>query len=222
MNKQDLLEIKYTLKIYIRIIFYIDNLFLIKNRSLTSSEGENISDALIQHGLFRRGYDEVNSYSFTQFMLQNMFTKICSESHTGNCDEYDELSKLFKNIGLNNSDIKNIKKKLFELLDKINAKITQTEKVKAMKAKIKKLIMNLNIHVEQQDIEAILNEIKNLLGEKGPDGQPLMDIKELQALINAIFTGLESSQDEEGLNRLAGRKIARDTINPSTATQTDP
>ena len=170
MNKQDLLEIKYTLKIYIRIIFYIDNLFLIKNRSLTSSEGENISDALIQHGLFRRGYDEVNSYSFTQFMLQNMFTKICSESHTGNCDEYDELSKLFKNIGLNNSDIKNIKKKLFELLDKINAKITQTEKVKAMKAKIKKLIMNLNIHVEQQDIEAILNEIKNLLGEKGPDG----------------------------------------------------
>ena len=214
INKQDLLEIKYTLKIYIRIIFYIDNLFLIKNRSLTSSEGENVSDALIQHGLFRRAYDQINSYSFTQFMLQNMFTKICSESHTGKCDEYDELSKLFKNIGLNTNDIKTIKTKLFKVLDKINARITQSERVKAMKAKIKKLIEELN---KQQDVEAILNKIKELLGEKGTDGQPLMKDKELQELINDIFTNIESGQDEEGLNRLAGKKRERDTIPPPGA-----
>ena len=72
MNKSDLLEIKYTLKIYIRIILYINSLFIIKNRTLTLSEEANIGDALIQHGMFRRSYDQVNSYSFTQFMLQNI------------------------------------------------------------------------------------------------------------------------------------------------------
>ena len=223
INKQDLLEIKYTLKIYIRIIFYIDNLFLIKNRSLTSSEGENVSDALIQHGLFRRAYDQINSYSFTQFMLQNMFTKICSESHTGKCDEYDELSKLFKNIGLNTNDIKTIKTKLFKVLDEINARITQSERVKAMKAKIKKLIEELN---KQQDVETILNKIKELLGEKRTDGQPLMEDQKLQALINDIFTNIESGQDEGGLNRLgAGRGKERDPTDPKTgeiSTQTNP
>ena len=220
INKQDLLEIKYTLKIYIRIIFYIDNLFLIKNRSLTSSEGENVSDALIQHGLFRRAYDQINSYSFTQFMLQNMFTKICSESHTGKCDEYDELSKLFKNIGLNTNDIKTIKTKLFKVLDEINARITQSERVKAMKAKIKKLIEDLN---EQKNVETILNKIKELLGEKGADGQPLMEDQKLQALINDIFTNIESGQDEGGLNRLgAGRGKERDPTQSSSAnTQAD-
>jgi hypothetical protein len=147
-------------------------------------------------------------------MLQNMFTKICSESHTGKCDEYDELSKLFKNIGLNTNDIKTIKTKLFKVLDKINARITQSERVKAMKAKIKKLIEELN---KQQDVEAILNKIKELLGEKGTDGQPLMKDKELQELINDIFTNIESGQDEEGLNRLAGKKRERDTIPPPGA-----
>ena len=106
INKSDLLEMKYILKIYVRLIFYIDRLLTNKNRTLTVSENENIRDALMQHGMFRRSYDQINSYSFSQFMLQTMFSKICGQSHTGKCDEYDEISKLFGSIGLNTIDIK--------------------------------------------------------------------------------------------------------------------
>ena len=143
INKNELLQLKYSLKLYVRIIFYIDRLFAIKNRTLTVSEKENTKDALMHHGVFRRSYDQINSYSFSQFMLQTMFAKICGQSQSDKCDEYDDISKLFESIGLNNIDIKNIKERLFQVTDLINSKIRQTEKVIRMKANIKKLIMDL-------------------------------------------------------------------------------
>ena len=133
INKSELLHMQYTLKIYVRLIFYIDRLFANKNRTLTVSEKENIRDALMQHGMFRRSYAQVNSYSFSQFMLQTMFAKICGQSQSNKCDEYDEIIKLFESIGLNNNDIKDIKIRLFRVTDSINAKIRQTEKVIKMK-----------------------------------------------------------------------------------------
>jgi hypothetical protein len=212
MNKNELLEIKYTLKIYIRIVLYIANLFLIKNRTLTISEEENNNDALIQHSIFRRGYDEINSYSFTQFMLQTMFAKICSQSHPSNCDKYDEISKLFKNIGFNNIDIKNFKIRLFNILDAINSKITQTDKVVKMKVIIRNLIMDLNTLKEDKDILEIISKIKDLLKEGREEGKSLMNDNELQVLINDILNNIEQ-QDQDNLPiRVAGRIRERPRI----------
>jgi hypothetical protein len=181
MNKSELLHMQYTLKIYVRLIFYIDRLFANKNRTLTVSEKENIKDALMQHGMFRRSYAQVNSYSFSQFMLQTMFAKICSQSQSNKCDEYDEIIKLFESIGLNNNDIKDIKIRLFRVTDSINAKIRQTEKVIKMKTAIKELIMNL---ANESDLTQIIEKIKKLMQEPGLDGNPLINDTDLQGLIN--------------------------------------
>ena len=203
INKSDLLEMKYILKIYIRLIFYIDRLLTNKNRTLTVSENENIRDALMQHGMFRRSYDQINSYSFSQFMLQTMFSKICGQSHTGKCDEYDEISKLFGSIGLNTIDIKIIKIRLFEVIDLINSKITQTEKVIQMRTAIKKLIMDLS---SKKDLETILAELRELMQQKGLDGKSLIEDQNLQGLINDILTNIESNGQQQGVvpNRVAG------------------
>jgi hypothetical protein len=198
-------DIKYTLKIYIRLIFYIDRLLTNKNRTLTVSENENIRDALMQHGMFRRSYDQINSYSFSQFMLQTMFSKICGQSHTGKCDEYDEISKLFGSIGLNTIDIKIIKIRLFEVIDLINSKITQTEKVIQMRTAIKKLIMDLS---SRPDLDKIIEEFKELLKQKGLDGKPLIEDPNLQGLINDILTNIDNNGPGQDVvpNRVAGNR----------------
>jgi len=185
INKSELLHMQYTLKIYVRLIFYIDRLFANKNRTLTVSEKENIKDALMQHGMFRRSYAQVNSYSFSQFMLQTMFAKICDQSQSDKCDEYDEIIKLFESIGLNNNDIKDIKIRLFRVTDSINAKIRQTEKVIKMKNAIKELIMNL---ANESELAKIIEKIKFLMQEPDLDGNPLIKDSNLQGFINDLLT----------------------------------
>ena len=194
INKSELLHMQYTLKIYVRLIFYIDRLFANKNRTLTVSEKENIKDALMQHGMFRRSYAQINSYSFSQFMLQTMFAKICGQSQSDKCDEYDEIIKLFESIGLNNSDIKDIKIRLFRVTDSINAKIRQTEKVIKMKTAIKELIMNL---ADESELAKIIEKIKFLMQEPDLDGNPLIKDSNLQGFINDLLTN-SSAQPETG------------------------
>jgi hypothetical protein len=222
INKSELLEIKYTLKVYIRFVLYIDSLFLIKNKSLTNSEKENTKDALIQHGMFMRAYDQINSYSFTQFMLQTMFAKICSQTHPGKCDEYDEISKLFKSIELNSIDIKDIKIRLFKILDAINYKITQSIKVRKMKVIIKNLIMDLNHLKAKENIEIILDKIKELLKEQGRDGSPLMDDEELRVLINDILNAIDRNDTDDVIDpaqsRNAGKRVPRNPLPPPSNT----
>jgi len=203
INKSDLLHMQYTLKIYVRLIFYIDRLFANKNRTLTVSEKENIKDALMQHGMFRRSYAQINSYSFSQFMLQTMFAKICDQSQSDKCDEYDEIIKLFESIGLNNNDIKDIKIRLFRVTDSINAKIRQTEKVIKMKTAIKELIMNLANEIE---LAKIIEKIKILMQEPDLDGNPLIKDSNLQGFINDLLNN-SSAQQETGKGDLEESKV---------------
>jgi len=200
MNQSELLELKYTLKIYIRIILYIHNLLLIKNKSLSSSEEENITDALKQYGEHMLSDNERFSVPFTQFMLKNLFTKICSDSHYGNCDQYDELTDLFKKIRYSKSDIINFQTNLFNVLDKITATITQSDRVKEMKIKIEKLIRDLNTNPEAS-IEEIINEIKKLLLD---NGIKITDEK-LENLIKALFQK-SSDTTEIVLPNVAGHR----------------
>jgi hypothetical protein len=201
ITKQDLAGLKVTLKIYIRMILYIDNLFNIKSRNLESSEEENIGDALKQHGMFRRLSDQINSYSFTEFMLNQLFHEACRDTNPSKCGEYDEFSKLFREMNLTNIDIEAFQKKLFNILDTINAKITQTIKVKAMKSKIVKLINNLNNVSTKEDINKIIEEIKKLLEtEKDEEGKPLMKKGELDTLLKDLFSKIDDeANNEDGL-----------------------
>jgi hypothetical protein len=201
ITKQDLAGLKVTLKIYIRMILYIDNLFNIKSRNLESSEEENIGDALKQHGMFRRLSDQINSYSFTEFMLNQLFHEACRDTNPSKCGEYDEFSKLFREMNLTNVDIEAFQKKLFNILDTINAKITQTKKVKAMKSEIVKLINNLNNASIKQDIDKIIEEIKKLLEtEKDEEGKPLMEKGELDSLLRDLFSKIDDeANNEDGL-----------------------
>jgi hypothetical protein len=201
MTKQDLAGLKVTLKIYIRMILYIDNLFNIKSRNLESSEEENIGDALKQHGMFRRLSDQINSYSFTEFMLNQLFHEACRDTNPSKCGEYDEFSKLFREMNFTNVDIETFQRKLFDILDKINAKITQTIKVKAMKSEIVKLINNLNNASEKEDIDKIIQKIKKLL-ETGTDeeGEPLMEKGELNTLLRDLFSKIKIDDEAEKLD----------------------
>lgn len=189
MTKQDLEELKVILKIYIRIILYVDNLLIIKSRNLESSEEENIKDALKQYGMFRRASDQVNSHSFAQFMLEQWFKNLCSDTNPSNCGEYDAFSKLFRQIKLSDLDIKEFQTKLFEILNAINSRITQTTKVKAMKEKLKKLINGLNSVNADEGIKIIIDDIKELMKqEKKEDGSDsLMSEQELNNLLKDIF-----------------------------------
>jgi hypothetical protein len=196
ITKQDLAGLKVTLKIYIRMILYIDNLFNIKSRNLESSEEENIGDALKQHGMFRRLSDQINSYSFTEFMLNQLFHEACRDTNPSKCGEYDEFSKLFREMNFTNIDIEEFQRKLFNILDRINAKITQTKKVKAMKSEIVKLINNLNNASKKDDIDEIIEEIKMLL-ETGTDEEdkPLMDKEELDSLLKDLFSKIDDEAE---------------------------
>jgi hypothetical protein len=199
ITKQDLEGLKVTLKIYIRMILYIDNLFNIKSRNLESSEEENIGDALKQHGMFRRLSDQINSYSFTEFMLNQLFHEACRDTNPSKCGEYDEFSKLFREMNLTNIDIEAFQKNLFYILDTINAKITQTIKVKAMKSEIVKLINNLNNASKKDDIDEIIEKIKKLL-ETGTDeeSKPLMKKGELDSLFRDLFSKIDDEAKNEG------------------------
>jgi hypothetical protein len=200
ITKQDLAGLKVTLKIYIRMILYIDNLFNIKSRNLESSEEENIGDALKQHGMFRRLSDQINSYSFTEFMLNQLFHEACPDTNPSKCGEYDEFSKLFREIKFTKFDIEEFQRKLFNILDIINAKITQTKKVKAMKSKITKLINNLNNASTKDNIDNIIKDITNLLkqekidsGESSDDAPFMVDITNL---INDLFYNDNEGQQQ--------------------------
>ena len=200
MTKQDLAELKVTLKIYIRMILYIDNLFNIKSRNLESSEEENIGDALKQHGMFRRLSDQINSYSFTEFMLNQLFREACRDTNPSKCGEYDEFSKLFREMNFTNIDIEEFQRKLFNILDRINAKITQTKKVKAMKSKITKLINNLNNASIKQDIDNIIKDITDLLKQEKIDSEESSDdapfMADITNLINDLFYNDNEGQQQ--------------------------
>ena len=203
MTKQDLEELKVILKIYIRIILYVDNLLIIKSRNLESSEEENIKDALKQYGMFRRASDQVNSHSFAQFMLEQWFKNLCSDTNPSKCGEYDEFSKLFRQIELSNLDIEEFQTKLFGILNAINSKITQTTKVKAMKEALKKLISDLNNVNKEETITKIIDDIKNLITilmkqKKDDKSDPFTNIQdELEELLNQILNDLLMTDTKE-------------------------
>ena len=141
ITKQDLAGLKVTLKIYIRMILYIDNLFNIKSRNLESSEEENIGDALKQHGMFRRLSDQINSYSFTEFMLNQLFHEACPDTNPSKCGEYDEFSKLFREMNFTNIDIEEFQRKLFMNKQANDGKSVQSLQVICMVKVFQKIVI---------------------------------------------------------------------------------
>jgi hypothetical protein len=134
-------------------------------------------------------------------MLNQLFHEACRDTNPSKCGEYDEFSKLFREMNLTNIDIEAFQKNLFYILDTINAKITQTIKVKAMKSKIVKLINNLNNVSTKEDINKIIEEIKKLLEtEKDEEGKPLMKKGELDTLLKDLFSKIDDeANNEDGL-----------------------
>ena len=218
ITKQDLEGLKVTLKIYIRMILYIDNLFNIKSRNLESSEEENIGDALKQHGMFRRLSDQINSYSFTEFMLNQLFHEACRDTNPSKCAEYDEFSKLFREIKFTKLDIEEFQRKLFNILDRINAKITQTRKVKAMKSEITKLINNLNNASKKQDIDKIIKDITDLLKQEKIDSEESSDdapfMADITNLINDLFYNDNEGQQQNTTGTQTDSIASTDNIKP--------
>jgi hypothetical protein len=131
-------------------------------------------------------------------MLNQLFHEECRDTNPSKCAEYDEFSKLFREIKFTKFDIEEFQRKLFDILDKINAKITQTKKVKAMKSEIIKLINKLNNASIKQDIDKIIEEIKKLL-ETGKDeeGKSLMEKEELDSLLRDLFSKIDDEAKKQ-------------------------
>ena len=221
MDENNLLYLKYTLKIYIRFLFYIHKQLLLKNKDILMSDETKSKDALMQHTKHVLSDNERNSASFSHFLLRTTFGRMCADSRLGNCDEYDNLTNLYKHI--KSWDVDNFKIRLFKALDEITSKIRLTKHEKNLKRKIYKLINELNKVDSPKKVEEIIKNIKKLLKLMRPNNKALSE-EDIRKILN-LYLNIDGSEEDETGDRNAGRKRLFGplvtTVDPSVAPHVD-
>ena len=159
LSKSDLLIIKYTYKIQVRLIFYIHRKLLLKSQSFKSSDASLMNEAIQEHGIQRNSYAELQSKSFVALMLRAFFAKTCLSSSSDDCDQYDKLMTSLKPVDAN--IFKDFKTRLKESIQALNNKFIDARKDERL-IEIVKLVDKLTAHSTKEEIDIISGLITEL------------------------------------------------------------
>ena len=207
-EKSGITRLKCSLKLYIRIFLYIHKKLLLKSKSLKSSESKQIHDALYQNTDHRVSENERFSVSFTHFMLKSLFSELCVKSHSSDCEEYDNLTDLFKKIRFDKMTTDKFKEKLLGILDSLSAKIKKSKKIKEIEYKIRELIKKLDSGPEDK-IDEIAKQLRELINEYKKNCLDESERAGLDKLLNELFSKGEGIMDQT----LAGKPRSRSSVN---------